>query len=188
MCIDGTRLQPGGDPSRNVYRYRNRSLVRWSAMVKIGEQAPEFSIQDQNGNSIRLSDFPGKRVLLSFHPLAWTSVCAKQMRALEANGEAFDALNVVALGISVDSVPCKRAWAESLGIKKTRLLADFWPHGGVARAYGVFDEEKGYSGRANIVIDESRRVVFTKAYPAATVPDMRAIIDALRAREQVPQV
>ena len=124
-------------------------------MVKIGEQAPEFSIQDQNGNSIRLSDFPGKRVLLSFHPLA---------------------------------VPCKRAWAESLGIKKTRLLADFWPHGGVAQAYGIFDGEKGYSGRANIVIDESRCVVFAKAYPAATVPEMRVIIDALRAQEQVPQV
>ena len=157
-------------------------------MIDVGEQAPEFSIQDQNGNSIRLSDFPGKRVLLSFHPLAWTSVCAKQMRALEANGEAFDALNVVALGISVDSVPCKRAWAESLGIKKTRLLADFWPHGGVAQAYGIFDGEKGYSGRANIVIDESRRVVFAKAYPAATVPDMQDVIDALRAQEQVPQV
>jgi peroxiredoxin len=88
----------------------------------------------------------------------------------------------------VDSVPCKRAWAESLGIKKTRLLADFWPHGGVAQAYGVFDEEKGYSGRANIVVDESRRVVFAKAYPAATVPDMQDVIDALRAQEQVPQV
>ena len=69
-------------------------------MIDVGEQAPEFSIQDQNGNSVRLSDFVGKRVILSFHPLAWTSVCAKQMRALEANGKAFDALNVVALGIS----------------------------------------------------------------------------------------
>ena len=154
-------------------------------MVEIGEQAPEFSIPDQNGNSIRLSGFPGKRVILSFHPLAWTSVCARQMRALEANREAPDALNAVAPGISVDSVPCKRAWAESLGIRKTRLLADFWPHGGVAQAYGVFDSEKGYSRRASIVIDESRRVVFARVYPVTTVPDMQDVLDILRAQEQV---
>ncbi len=157
-------------------------------MVKIGENAPEFSIPDQNGKSIRLSDFPGKQVILSFHPLAWTSICARQMRALEANREAFAGLNAVALGISVDSIPCKRAWAESLGLKKTRLLSDFWPHGGVAQAYGVFDDEKGYSRRAGIAIDESRRVMFAKVYPAAMVPDMQEILDLLRAQEQVPQV
>lgn len=153
--------------------------------IDIGEGAPEFSIPDQKGNSIRLSGFPGKRIILSFHPLAWTSICARQMRALEANHEAFDALNTVALGISVDSVPCKRAWAESLGIKKTRLLADFWPHGGVAQAYGVFDSEKGYSRRAGIVIGESRRIIFAKVYPATTLPDMQGIIDALRKQESV---
>lgn len=77
-------------------------------MAEIGEQAQDFSIPDQNGNGTRLSGFPGKRVVLSFHPLAWTSICARQMKALEANREAFDALGAVALGISVDSVPCKR--------------------------------------------------------------------------------
>jgi len=164
-------------------------------MVEIGEQAQDFSIPDQNGNGTRLSGFPGKRVVLSFHPLAWTSICARQMTALEANREAFDALGAVALGISVDSVPCKRAWAESLGIKKTRLLADFWPHGGVAQMYDVFDSIKGYSRRANIVVDEFGRIIFVGEYPAATVPDMQDVLDALqaqekskRAEEQVPEL
>ncbi|MDV2482309.1 redoxin domain-containing protein [Methanoculleus sp. Wushi-C6] len=152
-------------------------------MVEIGERAPDFSIPDQNGNTVRLSAFSGKRVVLSFHPLAWTSVCARQMMALEANREAFSSLNAVALGISVDSVPCKRAWAGSLGIGETRLLADFWPHGGVAQMYEVFDGVKGYSRRANVVIDEFRHVIFTREYPAATVPDLQDLLDLLQAQE-----
>jgi len=164
-------------------------------MVEVGEQAQDFSIPDQNGSKIRLSGFPGKRVILSFHPLAWTSICARQMEALEANRGTFDALGAVALGISVDSVPCKRAWAESLGITKTRILADFWPHGAVAQMYDVFDSQKGYSRRANIVVDEFGRIIFVGEYPVTTVPDMQDVIDALqaqeksrRAEEQVPEI
>ncbi|WP_241481321.1 redoxin domain-containing protein [Methanoculleus sediminis] len=153
-------------------------------MVEVGDQARDFSIPDHNGNTVRLSAFPGKRVVLSFHPLAWTRICAGQMKALEANREAFDALGAVALGISVDSVPCKHAWAESLGIGKTRLLADFWPHGAVAQIYGVFDRTKGYSRRANIVVDEVGRIIFVAEYPATTVPDMQDVLDALRAQER----
>ena len=157
-------------------------------MVEIGELARDFSIPDHNGRSVGLSTFRGKRVILSFHPLAWTSICAAQVNALEANREAFDALGAVALGISVDSVPCKRAWAERLGIKKTRLLADFWPHGGVAQMYGVFDGTRGYARRANIVVDECRHVIFVREYPATTVPDMQDVLAALRAEKRVLEV
>ncbi|HQD26495.1 MULTISPECIES: redoxin domain-containing protein [Methanoculleus] len=164
-------------------------------MVEIGQQAQDFSISDQNGNKVRLSDFRGKRVILSFHPLAWTSICARQMEALETNHEAFENLDAIAFGISVDSVPCKRAWAESLGIKKTRILADFWPHGEVAQMYDVFDSTKGYSRRANIVIDEFGRIIFVKEYQLTTVPDMQEVLDALQAQEksrqaeeQVPEI
>ncbi|MCK9299262.1 MAG: redoxin domain-containing protein [Methanoculleus sp.] len=164
-------------------------------MVEVGELAQDFSIPDQSGHEIRLSGFPGKRVILSFHPLAWTSICARQMEALEENRKAFDALGAVALGISVDSVPCKRAWAERLGIRKTRLLADFWPHGAVAQMYDVFDSIKGYSRRANIVVDEFGRIIFVGEYPATAVPDMQDVLDVLqaqeksrRAEEQVPEI
>ena len=80
-------------------------------MIKKGEKASNFTLKDQNGKDIQLTDFKGKRVLLSFHQLAWTSVCAKQMLSLEKNWEKFKKLKVVALGISVDPVPSKAAWA-----------------------------------------------------------------------------
>jgi len=97
-------------------------------IVKIGDKAKDFSLSDQDENEISLSSFKGKRILLSFHPLAWTKVCADQMISLEKNRERLEKLNTVALGISVDTVPSKKAWAKELGIKNTRILSDFWPH------------------------------------------------------------
>ncbi|HKK09561.1 MAG TPA: redoxin domain-containing protein, partial [Bacteroidales bacterium] len=84
----------------------------------------------------------GKRTLLSFHPLAWTSVCEIQMRSLDVKHAEFEKLGVIPYGISVDSVPCKKAWAESLGISKTNMLSDFWPHGEIAEKFGVFNTEE----------------------------------------------
>jgi len=83
--------------------------------IKVGEEFRDFSLKDQNGKDFKLSEQSRKRVLLSFHPLAWTSVCAEQMKSLEANKKSFDILNTIAVGLSVDSVPTKKAWAKSLG-------------------------------------------------------------------------
>lgn len=77
--------------------------------IKVGDKSRDFSLKDHNEKDFRLSDHLGKRVLLSFHPLAWTSICAGQMKSLEENKKTFDTLNTVAVGISVDSVPCKKA-------------------------------------------------------------------------------
>jgi peroxiredoxin len=101
------------------------------------------------------------------------------MKALEANKDKFDSLNTVALGFSVDSVPCKKAWAKELGIKNTRLLCDFWPHGAVATAYGIFRERHGFSERANIILDENHRVTFVKVYPIKELPDIEEVLQAL---------
>jgi peroxiredoxin len=149
-------------------------------MAKVGEQAKDFTLKDQNEKGFKLSDHKGKKVLLSFHPLAWTDVCSKQMKSLEDNRAAFDSLNTIAVGLSVDSIPSKKAWAESLGIKNTSLLADFWPHGEVAKLFGIFREKNGISERANIVVDESGKIVFLKVYPIAQLPDINEIIDFLR--------
>jgi peroxiredoxin len=86
----------------------------------------------------------------------------------------------VAVGISIDSVPPKKAWAENLGIKATRLLSDFWPHGGVARLYGIFQEKEGFSERANIIVDESGKIIFFKVYKLSQLPDINEIIDFLK--------
>ena len=145
-------------------------------MIRIGERAPELSIKDQHGEEFHLSDASGKRVLLSFHPLAWTSPCAAQMSELETHQDDLRSLNTVAVGISIDSVQSKTAWARSLGIRETRLLADFWPHGEVATRYGIFREKNGFSERANIVLDEDRTVIFAKIYPIHEVPDLGEVL------------
>ena len=149
-------------------------------MIKKGDKAPDFTLKDQDNNEVKLTDYKGKRLLLSFHPMAWTKVCAEQMKSLEANAEEFEKLNTVALGISVDTVPSKKAWAKELSITTTRLLSDFWPHGAVAQAYGIFRDKIGTSERANVVIDEKGVVVFFKVYDISQLPDIKEIIDTLK--------
>jgi peroxiredoxin len=144
--------------------------------LKIGDQAPDFVLKDHHNKELRLSELRGRKVLLSFHPLAWTKVCAEQMKSLEQNSEVFDELKTVPLGLSVDTVPSKHAWAHDLGLKKTRLLADFWPHGSVAELYGLFREENGFSERANIIINEDQKIVFFKVYEIPQLPDITEIV------------
>ena len=149
-------------------------------MIEISGKAPDFALKDQNGKMVRLSTFKGKKVLLSFRPLAWTAVCHDQMRSLEENHLLFDELNTIALGIGVDSVPSNKAWAQSMDIKNTRLLSDFWPHGEVSKSYGIFREKEGFSERANILVDEDQKVIFAQVYPTSQLPDIEPIIDILK--------
>ena len=148
-------------------------------MIAVGSKAPDFILKDQDGKQVQLSELRGKKVLLSFHPLAWTKVCAEQMKSLEANYQRFEKLNTIALGLSVDAVPSKKAWARELAIENTRLLSDFWPHGEVAKLYGIFREKDGFSERANIIVDENLKVIFAKTYPISQVPDIEEIIKFL---------
>lgn len=145
-----------------------------------GDPARNFSLKDQNDKTFDLYEQAGRRVLLSFHPLAWTEFCAAQMKSLEENRETFTALNCIAVGISVDSKPCKHEWAKSLGITHTPLLCDFWPHGAAAMKYGIFRDENGFSERANVIVDEKQKVAFVKVYPVHSVPDINEILSFLR--------
>lgn len=149
-------------------------------MIQLGKVVKSFTLQDQFGQSFVLSKMKGRRTLLSFHPLAWTPVCTLQMQSLEKNKKIFDKLNTIAVGLSVDSVPSKAAWAKAIKVKKTKLLADFWPHGNVARNLGLFREQDGISQRANVIIDESGKVCFVKVYPIAQLPDIKEIIAFLK--------
>jgi peroxiredoxin len=146
-------------------------------ILYVGETAPDFVLKDQDKQDVQLSGFKGRRVLLSFHPLAWTGVCAEQMKSLESHEAAFAALNAVPLGLSIDHVPSKAAWAKTLSVVKTRLLADFWPHGAVAQAYGLFREKYGSSERANVIVDGEGRVALIKVYEIPQLPDIREILD-----------
>jgi peroxiredoxin len=149
-------------------------------VIKVGDTAPDFTLKDQNGREATLSALKGQIVLLSFHPLAWTKICAQQMKSLEDNYQRFKEKNTVALGVSVDSIPSKKAWAErELNITKTSLLSDFWPHGDLARSIGLFREQDGFSERANIIIDAQGRVSFVKIYDISQLPDIEEILNKI---------
>jgi|ERR1035437_113922 peroxiredoxin len=150
------------------------------ARIKVGEKFGNFMLKNQQDLGINTEGFEDKKILLSFHPMAWTSVCAKQMQSLEDYYEVFEELNTVPLGISIDTAPSKKAWAESLGIEELDLLADFWPHGAIASKLGIFIEKFGFSERANIILDEQRKAIFVKVYPMKELPDVKELVAFLK--------
>jgi peroxiredoxin len=150
-------------------------------MIAIGTPLPDFKLNDQHSTPISSSEVRGKNVLLSFHPLAWTGVCQRQMEALEMNASVFADLDTRAFGVSVDSTPCKKAWAESINnITTTPLLADFWPHGELAQSLGIFRDADGISERANVIIDTRGVVQWIKVYPIGDLPDLEEVFQVLK--------
>lgn len=152
--------------------------------LKVGDNAPEFTLKNQRGQDVALSSFKGKKVLLSFHPLAWTPVCEIQMRSLEAKFNDLAQLNTVPLGISVDSGPCKKKWAEYLDLEKTDILSDFWPHGDMAKKYSLFIEKAGISGRANLLIDENGSIEWLRVYDIPEIPNIEEVLRYLRKQKK----
>src|SRR5262245_55198752 len=111
-------------------------------MIPVGSFGPDFELPSHTGRRVRLSQFRGSRnVVLAFHPLAFTPVCAEQMQTYEREKAKLDVLDAHVLGISVDAAPAKKAWADSLGGLSYDLLSDFHPKGAVAAAYGVMRED-----------------------------------------------
>ena len=145
-----------------------------------GDSAPDFELRSHRGGTVKLSDFRGrKNVLLAFHPLAFTPVCANQMTGYESDVPKFDAADTVVLGVSIDPQPAKTAWAKELGVKSFDLLSDNYPYGEVAKKYGVFREKDGISERAVFLIDRSGTVVWSKVYDIPQQPGNNEIFDAL---------
>ncbi|WP_286276731.1 peroxiredoxin [Naasia aerilata] len=133
--------------------------------IDIGDEAPDFELANQFGEHVRLSSYRGRSaVALVFFPLAFSRTCSREFEELRDNAEVFAEAGVEVVGISVDSKHTLRAWwsAEGLGMP---LLADFWPHGEVARRYGVFREDTGTASRTTVVIDRAGvvRSVFSSA-------------------------
>ena len=119
----------------------------------IGDHAPDFELINQYGETVKLSDFRGKKpVVLVFYPLSFSGICTGELCEIRDNFAKFDKENVELLAISVDSKFVQKQFAEHEGYKFS-VLADFWPHGAVAQAYGVFLEEAGISNRATFVIN-----------------------------------
>ena len=120
--------------------------------LRIGAPAPEFELSSQYGERIRLTGLRGRPVALVFFPLAFSGTCTSELGELRDNLGLFSAAGVQLVGVSVDSKASLRAWSE-LERCDFPLLADFWPHGEVARRYGVFLEDRGYAGRGTFLLD-----------------------------------
>ena len=148
-------------------------------VIKVGEEAIDFKLKDQNGDEVSLKDFEGKKVLLSFHPLAWTAGWLDHMRALELNYDGFIEKNIVPLGINVDQPNSKSAWARVINIKKLKMLSDYNPLGRVAKAYGIFLEKIDASRRANILIDEKGKVEWVELYEISEIPDFKEVLSKI---------
>lgn len=148
-------------------------------MRTVGSAAPEFSLRSHTGETVSLSDFRGKKlVVLAFHPLAFTPVCSLQMQTYEKDLAKYNALDAHILSVSVDAGPAKKAWAESLGGISFDLLADFHPHGHVASLYGVMRED-GISERATFIIDKTGTIVWARKYDIPQQPDHGEVLEQL---------
>lgn len=145
-------------------------------ILRPGTRAPEFELPNQFGQTVRLAGLTGSGpVVLVFFPLAFSRTCQGELDELRDHAALFADAGAELLAVSVDSKYALRAWAEERGYG-FGLLADFWPHGAVARAYGAFLEERGYAGRATFVID--RDGVIRSSF--ATAPGVARTLDQYR--------
>jgi peroxiredoxin len=140
-------------------------------VLAVGAKAPDFTLKDQNNQAVRLSEFHGRKaVLLIFYPSTFTGTCLGELTSVQENLELYQSNEVQVLTVSVDSSYSHKVWAMQEGFDFP-LLADFWPHGGVASAYGVFDAARGVSGRGTFLIDPAGVVRFAELADASTARD-----------------
>ncbi|MDO3701794.1 peroxiredoxin [Micromonospora sp. C28SCA-DRY-2] len=147
--------------------------------IEVGAEAPDFVLKDQNNQEVRLADFRGRRtVLLVFYPLAFTGTCQGELAEVRDNLDDYVNDDIQVLTVSVDSVYSHKVWADREGYQFP-LLADFWPHGAVARAYGVFNETAGFADRGTFVIDKAGVVRFAEHNGPGEARDQQAWRKAL---------
>lgn len=149
--------------------------------LKVGDPAPDFSLTTHNEGELNLAWYRGrKNVVLAFYPGDWTPVCATQISGYEALMPEFEKYNCQLLAISVDSVPSHVAWAKSVRISSFPLMSDYFPHGEVARKYGVLSR-RGYAERAVFLIDKTGRIRFIDRTEISQIPDACELVRQMAA-------
>jgi peroxiredoxin (alkyl hydroperoxide reductase subunit C) len=131
-------------------------------VIDVGDEAPDFTLKDQNNEEFTLSSYRGsKAILIVFYPLAFTGICTGELCVVRDDISAFENDDVLTVSISVDSVYSHKIFAEREGYEFP-LLADFWPHGAVAQRYGVFNETAGIANRGTFLVDTDGIVRFAE--------------------------
>jgi peroxiredoxin len=148
--------------------------------VGVGQEAPDFTLRDENGQEVTLSSFRGHNVVLIFYPLAFSSICTRELHDISGAADRYEAANGEVLGVSVDSPYALKAFKRDEGIK-ARLLSDFHPKGAVARQYGAYIEDAGIATRATFVIDKNGKVAHKVVTHPGEARNQDEYLDALAA-------
>ena len=147
--------------------------------LKIGDKAPNFTLQSVSGNEISLKQYLGKKnVVISFVPAAWTPVCSDQWPGYNIAKSFFDKNDAILIGITVDNIPTLYAWTREMGELWFSVLSDFWPHGAVAKKYGVL-RSNGVSERALFVLDKKGIIRYIDIHNINKRPNLEVLVKEL---------
>ncbi len=159
----------------------NAPSLQASAPLAVGDLAPDFTLVDQYGVDVSLSSVQGvKNAVVVFYPAAFSGICRGELAEIRDTLEDFQTDDIQVFAISCDSIYTLRVWADAEG-HFFPLLSDFWPHGEVARRYGVFDEEEGFARRGTFLVDRSGRIVWREVREIGHGRDFHAYREALAA-------
>jgi mycoredoxin-dependent peroxiredoxin len=147
-------------------------------LPEIGDTAPDFELVNQFGEPVRLSELRGRNVVVIFYPFAFSGICTGELCEVRDNLSLFEDSKATVLAVSVDSKFTLRAYAEKEGYGFD-LLADFWPHGGAASLYGVFDPDTGMAQRGTFIIDADGIIRYVVVNPRGQARDLAGYRTAL---------
>ncbi|MGB6066081.1 MAG: peroxiredoxin [Desulfomonilaceae bacterium] len=163
----------------DIYNPGQLKPIDSHSTLKVGDQAPDFTLPSISGNKITLSAYRGKKnVVLSFIPAAWTPVCSHQWPGYNIAKDIFDKSDAELIGISVDNIPTLYAWTKQMGKLWFPVASDFWPHGAVAKSYGVL-RSNGTSERAIFVIDKQGRIRYIDVHDINKMPKLEVLANQL---------
>ena len=163
----------------NLYQTGALKPIDSVLKVKVGERAPNFTLPSVSGEKVSLNQFQGKKnVVLSFVPAAWTPVCSDQWPGYNIAKDIFNQYDTILLGITVDNIPTLFAWTNQMGQLWFPVLSDFWPHGAVAKRYGVLRSD-GVSERALFVIDKKGIIRDIDVHDINKRPPLEDLMEAL---------
>lgn len=179
ICLGIETYATPREPAGSIFDPGILEPVDSKTALKVGEEAPDFTLSDLKGQRVSLSDYLGKKnVVLSFVPAAWTPVCSRQWPGYNISKEYFDKNDAIVIGIAVDNIPTLYAWTEDMGGLWFPVVSDFWPHGAVSNKFGVLRSD-GMSERAVFVIDKQGVIRYVDVHDINEVPRLEQLIHVL---------